>query len=46
MGLQDDCNGIFRKFIEEAININLYKKVDYSEHPVEYCGMTLSSSII
>ena len=37
---------IFRKFIEEAININLYKKVDYSEHPVEYCGMTLSSSII
>jgi predicted metal-dependent hydrolase len=37
---------IFKKFIEEAININLYKKVDYSEHPVEYCGMTLSSSII
>jgi predicted metal-dependent hydrolase len=37
---------IFKKMIEEAIKINLYEKVDYSENPVEYCGMILSSSII
>ena len=37
---------IFKKFVEEAININLYKKVDYNEYPVEYCGMILSSTIL
>jgi predicted metal-dependent hydrolase len=37
---------IFRKFAEEAIKIGIYRKVDYSENPVEYCGMILSSSII
>ncbi len=37
---------IFRMFAQEAINIGIYKKVDYSEVPVEYCGMILSSSII
>ena len=37
---------IFRKLTKEAINIGLYNKVEYSQNPVEYCGMTLSSSII
>lgn len=37
---------IFRKLIEEAINIEIYTKVDYTNHPIEYCGMILSSSII
>jgi hypothetical protein len=37
---------IFKKFIEESIIINIYTKVDYSDNPVEYCGMILSSSII
>lgn len=37
---------IFRKLIEEAIKLNLYVKDDYSENPLEYCGMVLSSSII
>jgi hypothetical protein len=37
---------IFKKFIEEAINIGIYYKIDYGEKPVEYCGMILSSSII
>jgi hypothetical protein len=37
---------IFRKLIEEAINIGIYKKVDYNNNPIEYCGMILSSSII
>jgi len=37
---------IFRKLTEEAINIGIYKKVNFSEIPTEYCGMILSSSII
>jgi predicted metal-dependent hydrolase len=37
---------IFRKLAQEAINIGVYKKVNFSENPVEYCGMILSSSII
>lgn len=37
---------IFKKLVEEAININIYTKVDYNTNPVEYCGMILSSSII
>lgn len=37
---------IFRFLTEEAIKINIYKKVDYNANPVEYCGMTLSTSII
>lgn len=37
---------IFKVFAQEAVNIEIYKKVDYSEKPIEYCGMILSSSII
>jgi predicted metal-dependent hydrolase len=37
---------VFKFFAQEAISLGIYKKVDYSELPVEYCGMILSSSII
>ncbi len=37
---------IFHKFLEEAINIGIYTKYDYSTYPTEYCGMTLNTSII
>lgn len=37
---------IFAMFTREAIKIKLYKNVNYSEDPVEYCGMILSSSIL
>ena len=37
---------IFRFLTEEAIKIKIYKKVNYNLKPVEYCGMTLSTSII
>jgi predicted metal-dependent hydrolase len=46
IGHGDLFKKIFRMFAQEAINIGIYKKVDYSEVPVEYCGMILSSSII
>lgn len=37
---------IFRFLTEEAIKLNLYIKEDYSENPVEYCGMKLTSTIL
>ena len=37
---------IFKFFIEEAIKINIYTKIDYSANNVEYCGMILTSSIV
>jgi predicted metal-dependent hydrolase len=46
VGHGDLFKKIFKKFIEESVNIGIYNKVNYSENPVEYCGMILSSSII
>ena len=37
---------IFKFLTEEAVKIKIYNKVDYNLNPVEYCGMTLSTSII
>ena len=37
---------IFKKLVEEAINLGIYRKIDYSSQPAEYCGMILSSSIV
>lgn len=46
IGHGDLFKKIFRMFAQESVNIGIYKKVDYSELPIEYCGMILSSSII
>jgi predicted metal-dependent hydrolase len=46
IGHGDLFKKIFRMFTQEAVNINIYKVTNYSEFPVEYCGMILSSSII
>jgi len=37
---------IFKFLTLIAIELNLYKYQDYNTDPVEYCGMTISSSII
>ena len=37
---------IFKFLTEEAVKYGLYKKIDYSLNPIEYCGMILSTSII
>uniref|UniRef100_A0A6C0H7G2 WLM domain-containing protein n=1 Tax=viral metagenome TaxID=1070528 RepID=A0A6C0H7G2_9ZZZZ len=34
---------IFNFFIEEAIKINIYKKIDYSVSPTEYCGLIINT---
>jgi hypothetical protein len=37
---------IFRKLLEEAVKLNIYKLDNYAADPVEYCGMILSSTIL
>lgn len=37
---------VFKFLTLKAIDMKLYDKEDYSNNPVEYCGMILSSSIV
>jgi len=37
---------IFAFITSVAISINLYEKVDFYENPTEYCGLTITESII
>lgn len=36
----------FKWFLQEAIDIGVYTKVDYSKHPAPFCGIMLTSSVI
>ena len=36
----------FRFLLKEAIEIGLYKKVDFAKKPTSYCGVTISSSVV
>jgi predicted metal-dependent hydrolase len=36
----------FKYLLNEAVKIKVYKKIDYSENPTEYCGINIKSSII
>lgn len=46
IGHGDLFKDIFRFITLQAIEIKLYTEDDYGEKPVEYCGMTLSSTIL
>jgi len=37
---------IFKFITGVAVDIGLYKKIEFSKDPVEYCGLTISDSII
>lgn len=36
----------FKFILQEAVDIGIYKKVDYSKSPVPYCGIKITSSVI
>lgn len=36
----------FRILLEEAIDLGLYKAVNYAKKPVKYCGMKIQSTIL
>ena len=46
VGHGDLFKKIFQFLVLRAMEIGIYNKEDYGQHPVEYCGMMLSSSIV
>ncbi len=36
----------FKFILQEAIEIGIYKKIDFHENPTPYCGITIKSSVI
>lgn len=36
----------FKKILTHAINIDMYKRVDFAKRPQKYCGITISNSIV
>lgn len=36
----------FKWLLTEAVNLGLYKIVDYAKNPQKYCGITITSSIV
>lgn len=45
-GHTDEFKKIFAFITKTAIDIGLYTKINFSEDPVEYCGLIISESII
>ncbi|ARF09276.1 hypothetical protein Catovirus_2_225 [Catovirus CTV1] len=46
IGHTDEFKMIFAFYTEQAIKIGLYKKIDFHNNNKEYCGMTITESII
>lgn len=48
--IYDNHGPLFRKIFafltQQAIKINLYSKIEFEHQPVNYCGLTISDSII
>jgi len=36
----------FKRLLTEAVAMQLYTKVDYSRKPMEYCGITITSTVL
>lgn len=45
-GHTDLFKKIFKYLIEEAIELGIYKKIDFENNHTEYCGMTITDSIV
>ncbi len=46
VGHTDDFWTNFRKLLKEAVDIRIYKYVDYSKKPERYCGIKITSSVL
>lgn len=46
IGHTDDFWKNFKFLLEEAIQLGVYEKVDFSDEPHDYCGIKISNSII
>jgi hypothetical protein len=45
-GHTDLFKEIFAFIAQEAVNIGIYKKIDFKNNNMEYCGLTITDSII
>lgn len=36
----------FAYLLNESVDINIWKYIDYEKYPTEYCGMTITNSVI
>lgn len=45
-GHTDEFKKVFAEFTKAAINMGLYKKIDFGRNHTEYCGITITDSII
>lgn len=41
-----EFRNIFKFLVEEAIEIGVYAHIQYAQHPQEYCGITINTSIV
>lgn len=46
IGHTDEFKKIFAFFVEEAIKIGIYQKIDFKNNNLEYCGMMITESIV
>jgi hypothetical protein len=37
---------IFKYITQSAINLGIYSQIDFKSMPTEYCGMTITDSIV
>lgn len=45
-GHDSEFKHIFAFLAQTAIQLKLYEKIDFQNNPVEYCGLTINSSIV
>jgi hypothetical protein len=46
LGHGEEFRLIFKFLVEEAIKLGIYRHVNYSDNPKEYCGIMITTSII
>jgi predicted metal-dependent hydrolase len=46
IGHGEEFRHVFSAFAKYAVEMGLYKKIDFASNPVEYCGITINESII
>jgi hypothetical protein len=46
LGHGSEYKYIFKFLVEESIKLNIYKHVNYSQTPKEYCGIMITTSIV
>ena len=46
IGHKEEFWSNFKFLLENAVRCHVYTAIDYSKHPISYCGMTINESPI